>query len=65
MTDDLKEDLMAKEAPRQLKIAVAKRQDPNITQSFIDDKQKGYVYYQDQKLTLKQSIQIHFKPSDP
>ena len=61
-SEELKEDLISEYKP--IKIHVAKRLDPSITQSLIDDKSKGYVYYQDQKLTLKQSIQIHFKPSD-
>jgi hypothetical protein len=31
MSEDLKEDLMAKDGPRQLKISAVKRQDPSIT----------------------------------
>ncbi len=40
-----------------------KRMDPMITPSFLDDKSKGFVYFQDQKLSVSESIQIHLKPS--
>lgn len=39
-----------------------KRADPMVTASFLADKKAGFTYFQDQKLTLRESIQIHFKP---
>lgn len=40
-----------------------KRLNPEVTPSFQSDKDKGYVLFQDQNLSLKQSIMLHFKPS--
>lgn len=35
-----------------------------ITPSFLEDKKSGYVYFQDQVLSFKESMHIHFKPSN-
>jgi hypothetical protein len=39
------------------------RKDPTITQSFMHDYKAGFTYFQDQKLTLAESILLHFKPT--
>ena len=37
--------------------------DAAITPSFISDKDQGFTYFQDQHLSISDSIQIHLKPS--
>ena len=63
--ENTKAPLIEKEASPQknLSVRAQMKSDPMITQSFLEDKKQGYVYFQDQNLTLAESIMIHLKPS--
>jgi len=41
-----------------------RKQLPENTPSFVQDTERGYHYFQDQVLTFKESMHIHFKPSN-
>ena len=63
--EDKKEKLVSSDKKSvRLDVKIQKRADPMVTASFLDDKKAGFTYFQDQGLTLMESIQIHFKPCD-